>query len=119
MISETELDAIRADQNTLLPETATILDEVAVSDGRGGTRSTWVAREDPLPARLGVPADRRAGGFAGQLTDAATYVVTFPAGTVIDERARIVIGGATYTVTGKLGPKSYETAHRVLVAEVQ
>jgi head-tail adaptor len=115
MLSDADLEDMRATQAAALPESATITRFTFVSDGMGGQIET--------PAVAGTPACRVGPGkaservIAGRLTVVTVFPVTFPAGTDVRSSDRITVGTRTFEVIGD-GAHALETARRVECVEV-
>lgn len=105
-----------------LPDLATIQRPSTVSDGGGGETTTWASLASDVPCRLAplaggevlsprprVPSDR--------IMDQSTAIVTFAAGTDVEDTDRLVIGDLTFDVTLVRRRKSWELARRVEVRE--
>ena len=91
----------RARFSRLLPDRATIQRPVSTSDGGGGSTQTWPVLASDVPCRLspvggGEDNDRADGG--DRISDEATVVVTFAAGTDVTNSDRLLIAGRLYDV---------------------
>lgn len=113
MLTDNELDSMRAVAERALPGTAIIQTNTFTSDGGGGGSVGWAA-SGTVDCRIApLSGDERTIG--GRVTAEADSIVTLPFGTDIAEDARLVIDGTTYNVQA-IRERSYEVTTRVEVA---
>jgi hypothetical protein len=124
ILSDQDLTELRDVVMALLPDTATVLDEVEVRDTTGGIKTTWSPRPDTIACRVGnvqqadqVAASTANLGRGNQVAGRMRVAITVPALTQLDIGDRLVVFGQTYTILGVLGPMSWELTRR-LIAEV-
>jgi hypothetical protein len=124
ILSDADLTELRGVVVALLPDTAVILDKVEVRDTTGGIVTTYTARPEPVPCRVGnvQQADRVAASTAdldrvGVTSGHMRAAITVPALTPADIGDRVEALGVLYSVLGVLGPTSWELTRR-LVCEV-
>ena len=101
MLPSAELSQIRADLETLLPDTANILSLTRTSDSQGGWTEAWGTTGTSIACRLdfihGVHG-RAEAVTAGALIPYTRAIVTLPQATTITAQNRIEHDGNTYTV---------------------
>ncbi|NPV85988.1 MAG: head-tail adaptor protein [Anaerolineae bacterium] len=118
MLSATEILSMRSGQASALPDVCILMSGSAVTDDTGGRIVTYVSSGSVM-GRLSWsgfhPVEKVA---AERLGISVPYVVTLPAGTEVNESQRIVINGRTFEVKAVLCGGEWETARRVLCAEV-
>lgn len=115
LLSSSEIAAMRADLNWMLPDTALIERPTQVSDTSGGYTETW-ATVATVACRVAVPS----GGeevIAGKLDAVGTWTITLPALTDVAAADRITVGTRVFQVALPLRPRSWELSRRVLVTE--
>lgn len=118
MLTDAELDSMRAVAAEALPGTAVIQNSVFVSDGGGAGSDTWTAagtvdcRIAPLNS-----AGEGEGTRGDRISANAEYVVTLPSDTAITTNSRLVIGGNTYNVE-LVRDRSWNLTTRVEVQKV-
>lgn len=117
MMSASALAKYGAIANKGLPDTCVVQRATVTSDGQGGRTKTWATAgtyacrysEDRNAAREEVtPSGIKA---------LSMWRITFPAGTDVDEKDRVVVSGQTFEVDGG-GPHSYEVARVVKAHKV-
>lgn len=132
MISAAELADFQATSDSALPDTCVIHAPVGsngtatwVSDGMGGGSYAYTTEGTATWAAAGTFACRVAPGglspnenlIGGAITPIGYYTATFPAGTVVSPKSRIVALGKTFEVLEYKG-RSEEIASRVAMVEV-
>ncbi len=127
MLSKQELDDIRADLDSLFPDTCSVQRKTLVSDGMGGRAETWttVAGLESVPCSVGngnitpreaeliAPFDKES---TVKTSAALPVVFTVPADTQIQKADRLLWSGRTFGVVATL-PRSAELRRRVLAVE--
>lgn len=117
MLSDSELEQMRADQLATMTETATVTRRSTVSDGAGGgvqTETTFT-----LPCRRTIMRAGQGEALAsGQFVQGQNWRVTFPALSDIRQGDGLTIDGKRYEVIAVLGPKTRGTALPVYCKEV-
>ncbi len=127
MLSKQELDDIRADLDSLLPDTCSVQRKALVSDGMGGTKETWitVAGLESVPCSVGTGniSPREADLVAAldkettvKTSAALPVMFTVPAETDVQKADRLLWAGRTFGVVAAL-PRSQELRRRVLAVE--
>lgn len=110
MLTDSELEAMRATVVESLPDSAVVQTSAWVSDGGGGGTTGWTnagtvaCRVAPLGAGEGETADR--------ITATGRFVFTFPAATSVTTNSRILHSGGTFNVES-VRSRSWNTATRV------
>ncbi len=97
MLPAAELDQLRADLETCLPDTCNILSMTRASDSQGSWIETWGTASLTVACRL----DFILGGeavTAGALGPYTRAIVTLPQETTITAQNRVEHDGNTYTV---------------------
>ena len=116
MLSSDQLTAMKAVQNSNLPETAYIQALTKTSDGEGGYTEAWNT-VTTTTARIGEPKGELEREIAGRIGAGVTYVITLPSETVLDLTDQIQINGVNYKVHWTNKNKSSKTALRAVVTE--
>lgn len=116
MLTDAELAAMQAVQESTMTQTATITRITRVPDGMGGW--TEVTASTDVDCRL-APSNNMAQAaiFAGQLRERVPWRCTLPSGTDIIDSDRVTVDGVDFEVVGILGPYGFETALVVILAE--
>jgi SPP1 family predicted phage head-tail adaptor len=98
MLTTAEITAMRATADTALPDVATVQRATTVSDGGGGTTTSW-ADVATVACRI-APAGGGEGATTGErVVDESTHIVTFPALADVTEADRLLVDGQTFNVT--------------------
>jgi len=110
MIPDRELDAIRAVQESLMPDTVDVQRRTNADDGFGGRQNTtWADAVIGIPARVSKAQTLDLGGQGGRKIELEKWLVRMPFGTDVREGDRILYGALTIDVDEvKYG--SYKTA---------
>jgi head-tail adaptor len=118
VLTAAELAAMRAVQKAALPETATIRRATASRTTTGGTSLEW-SDAGTAACRLssrGVPQEYLEAGAARGVQ---YWMVTLPYGTDVRREDRLVIAARMLEVVGLASGGEWETAMRVVCAEVR
>lgn len=116
ILSDSELDAIKADVLTMLPDTGYILTRTLAPDGFGGNNTTW-GTASTTACRL----DWKSGneGLSGGGKQSYTgWMVTIPISVTITTRDNIKINGDVYNVKSIDPEKSWQVSTRCKVDKV-
>ena len=97
MLPAAELDQLRTDLETTLPDTCNILSLTRTSDSQGGWTEAWGTAGTSISCRLDFIGGAEAV-TAGALIPYSRAVVTVPQSTTVTAQNRIEHGGNTYTV---------------------
>jgi head-tail adaptor len=118
LLSDQDLDSMRATATEALDGTAVIQMQQFVSDGGGGGSATWTA-SGTVPCRI-APYTQSAGESleGGQVMNDAEVIITTPAETDIEANARIVSDGRIYTAVA-IRRRSQEMTRRFAAKEIQ
>ncbi len=112
-----QLDYFRRLEESTMDRRVSIMRKVKASDNAGGTQFTS-SRVDDVPCRR---TPNLAGNveqqFGGRLFSGLQWLFTFPVGTEITNADDVIDGNERFSVLGVLGPKSHETAVRVMCTE--
>lgn len=117
MLTSAQLDRMRATTHAALPETCTIQRKTAVSDGGGGTTTSWVNQAAGVPCRVAPAGGGETGTAGDRISDETTHIVTLPAQTEVTEADRLVIAGQTYESTAVRKRGAWEVTRRVEARE--
>lgn len=116
-VSTVQLAHVRRVEESRMVDTADIISRTRTPDGAGGStlsESTQSAvpcyREPNLAGNTETP-------FGGQLKSGLQWKFVFPYDTVIGNDDEIVYGSERFAVMGALGPRTLETARRVIAVE--
>lgn len=119
MISLAELQALQAVATSALDVSITIQRATPTSDGAGGQSLTWNTVAT-VNGNLAQPSGQLMQNYDFLIGTTSTWMVRMPVGTNVKENDRLqVSGGQTLKVQVILQPQSYQTALRLLAAEVQ
>jgi hypothetical protein len=111
MFSDTELDAMRAVQETAMPERVTIERRTLKTNGLGGTSTdAWVAVATKVPARISPSQVLNMGGQGDRNLELEKWNIRMPHGTDLQDKDRIVWGTQTIGVEEVKAPRSFATA---------
>jgi hypothetical protein len=114
MLSDSDLAAYRSEFSNLLGESCVILRLQTVSDGQGGSDSSWTAQGTVLCTLSPIKKTGGDGSLSGdQVQESADRVVTLPAGTDVLVTDQLSIGGNTYEVSELREPRTYEMVRRL------
>lgn len=120
MIGVGELEALQADFEAWMTETATV-SRATVSKVNGTNVSTWAdaftspVRRRPVTELRGFVSEGEVGGREGS---DSYWLLSFPAGTDIRSTDRVTVAGRAYEVTGEFD-KTTEIQRQVLAVEVR
>lgn len=96
MMDDIELAGLRADLETLLPDTCVIQSLTQIADGQGGFTDSWAAAGTVL-CRLDNVSGRKSD-FARSMQSFSQWVLTVPQDTTITTANRVVHNEQTYSV---------------------
>lgn len=113
-LSAAELAQIRADINTLLPDTCNILTRTLTPDGQGGNSEAWGTATASVACRLD-PIRGREVVVGENMQPFHNYMLTLPHGTSIDEGGRVEVSTDTFTVVSVDATKSWSASVRAEV----
>lgn len=119
-----EIEDARGDfAEELLPDVAVIERVSETSDGGGGFSESWspvgehACRFDPYGKSTTKGSGGESGSAGERLDDRTLNVVTFPAGTDVRLKDRLLIGSKTFEVTVVRSHGNWELMKRVDVKE--
>lgn len=114
MLTDDELNWIRADIEALLPDKCNILSSSGTADGYGGMTDSWGTAASNVPCRLDpIRGDLQNAGEAPQAF--YRYILTLPHGTAITTQNRVDIGSTRFNVINVDLDKSWEASCRCMV----
>ena len=118
MLSASDLTALQAAQEGLLPDTCAVHRATTEADGLGGVTASWAPTGDAYACRLssrGVPDEYlQLAAVRGK----TPWMVTLPTGADVLRTDRLVIGSQTLEVVGFASGGAWETAKRAICVEV-
>lgn len=97
-----ELVQMRADLETLLPDTCNLLTVTQAADGQGGYTDTWGTATTNLACRLdnsGRTSGNTRSVSGDSLRPFSSWILTVPQDTTLTTAYRVEHGGNTYSVT--------------------
>jgi hypothetical protein len=98
LLSTAQIEAMRATAERAFPDLATIQRRTEISDGGGGTTTTWADLAENVPCRLSPVGGGEVGLTGARIADEATSLVTMAATRDVVESDRLVIDGFVYDV---------------------
>lgn len=113
MLSDGQITRMRATAERALTDTCAVQRKTTVSDGGGGTTSTWGPHLASVRCRLSPAAGGEDGVTGARISDESTHIVTLPAGTDVTEADRLVISGQTFEITLVRTRGRFEITRRV------
>jgi head-tail adaptor len=116
MLSASDLSGMRDAVSASLPETATILRRIVVSDGIGGHTEQFV-NGGMCAARI-VPVGALAKEVAARIVSDATHVIIIPSATSIAPGDRLQINARVFHVIEGTVRGTWDIARRLSVAEI-
>jgi hypothetical protein len=116
LISDDNMNKMRATQELNLPEVAYIQKYTSVPDGQGGFLDPVWQTVATTNARIGLPKGEIEKTEAGRIDSGRVFVITLPADTVLDDEDQIQIDGNNYRVHWTNKKRSHLTALRVIVS---
>lgn len=115
LLSDADIAQMRGVMQQALPGTAVIGRDTFISDSGGGGTTTFTA-SGTVDCRIApVSGDEQVTG--GRVSPDAEWVVTLPAGTVVDRTDQVTIAGSTYDIVAMRAPRSWELSRRLEVKE--
>lgn len=118
LLTSAEISRMRTDaQAVTMPGTAVVSRYTSASDGMGGVVDTY-APVGTSVCRVGLslsPVERQ---IANELTSLTVWAITFPSGTDVTVKDRVVVSTVVYEVLGVYARESVEVARRALCVEV-
>lgn len=112
-----EISSMQATLMASLPDSCDLVLDTLTSNGAGGdtaapaVQATVACRVSPL--RLTRSSKEAELLVTGRVTEESLWIITVPAGTVLDPRYRIVNRGRAFEVVEVLGPRSWELDVRI------
>lgn len=116
-LSEFELDSMREDIESLLPDIGNILSVTTATDGAGGITETWGTLTVGVACRLdAISGKEQLAG--GAIEPFHRYVLTLPYSVVITSAHRFEHNSIEYSVISVDSDKSWATCTRAIVERV-
>lgn len=120
LLSDAEIDQMRATAEAAMPGTAVIQSRTYQSDGGGGGTAVWTPSGTAACGIAPLAASENAEPLTGgRVTPDSDWVITLPAQASISTEHRVVAGGRTFEVTALRAPRTFELTRRVEANEVQ
>ena len=116
ILSNDQIAAMQAVQNSNLPEVAYVQQLTKMPDGEGGHTEAWTTITT-TNARIGEPKGNLESEIAGRISVGVVYVITLPSNTELDLANQIQIRGKNYQIHWTNQGKSHLTAIRAIVTE--
>lgn len=117
MMTDDELEALRAGYVNTLPDLCDIGKRERVSNGMGGGKSEFVADETDVPCRL-MPLSQQEKTLAGIDQSASAWRLCLPYGAALSTVQNVRKDGAIYQVHGHDAEQSEAISLNVLVSKV-
>ena len=112
MLTDAELDGIRAAIEELLPDTCNILSVTHASDGQGGMNDTWGTATASAACRLDQAKPGGETVFGAMIQPFHGYVLTLAHDTTITTSNRVACNGQTFNVVSVDLAKSWDGSRR-------
>ena len=118
MLTAARIARLRATAARALPDLCDIETRSTVSDGGGGTTTTWTVLSTNVPCRISPLGGLSGGGgeqgtTGGRIADESTHIVTLTADTGLSESDRLRITGQVYEVLLVRTRGAWELTRRV------
>ncbi len=108
---------MRALNEDMMPDGATVYQRTLADDGESGKQETWTTVRATTNCRLifvgNNPAYQRRIE-AAQIKASEAYVVSFPVGTGVAATDRFATNANTYAIVSDAGPRSFQMAEKFL-----
>ena len=118
MLTDAELAWLRAAQEALMTETATISRSTRVPDGMGGMTDALAVVASAVPCRrANTTGSERT--MAERLSAVNAWTISLPAGTNVAVGDQISVSGLVLRVRGVLANGVIETARRCICEEIR
>jgi SPP1 family predicted phage head-tail adaptor len=118
-LSTTELNQLRADAESFLPDTCTIQTVTQTRDTQGGWTESWANTHTSIECRLAPQTQSGVETIeGGQVTSISRWVLTLHHDQTIDETMRVVHDSQTYEVEHLEDTHSNRTARRVYLRKL-
>lgn len=119
MLTNSDLAAMRAALEELMPDTGNILAGTVISDGQGGWSQTWGTATAGVACRLDPGRKENRESVAGAaLLPFSWWQLTLPHGTTITEQSRFEVNGETFNVVHVDPAKSWAVSVRAVLTKV-
>lgn len=116
ILSNAQVAAVQAVQNSNLPETAYVQRLTRTTDGEGGYTEAW-STQTTTTGRIGEPKGEFEKEAAGKISVGVAYVITLPSNTEVLPTDQIQINSKNYKVHWTNANKTQKTALRIIVTE--
>lgn len=117
LVSAPQLAHMRRQDESRMVDTCNIISRTRISDNAGGSTYTETTLSNVPCYRKANLAGNVETQFGGRLFSGLTWLFVFPYGTAISNDDEIVYGSERFAVMGVMGPRTLETARRVIATE--
>ncbi len=121
MLTERELNEMRATARSVLPSQAVILSPTRASDGQGGYTLTFLPVGTAI-ARLASDTNRGSNNgettVGDRLAEVTSWILTLPHDQQVDAKDRVTYEGRTFEVAEVLSWRPWEISKRARCIEV-
>jgi hypothetical protein len=120
MISQSELDGMRATAEQWLPDVCDLFAPAESDDSMGGSSTTWSATPTyaSVPCRMSEVSSAGERLIADKLQGGVVMTLVLPYDQVINESYRVRVSGITMEIIGVIVPKSWEITRRAVCKQV-
>lgn len=116
-LSNAELEYMREDVESLLPDTCAVLSATVTNDGAGGFTEAWGTVTASVACRIdAISGKEQLAG--GAIDPFHRYVLTVPYDTTLTTSYRIEHGDETYSIISVDSDKSWATCRRAIVEQI-
>ena len=116
-LTTAELTQMRADIETLLPDTGDIHSITKVSDGQGGDTETWAELTGDVACRVDAMKGEEVLAN-GSIREFHGYMLTVPHDTTITTAHRFIQGGKTFNILSVNTNQAWIGCKRLMLEEV-
>lgn len=113
MLTQARIARLRKTAERALPDRCTIERRSTVSDGGGGTTTTWAPHRTDVPCRVSPVSGGEQGTPGGRIADESSHVITMAAGADVTEADRLIVNATVYEVTLVRTRGAYELTRRI------
>jgi head-tail adaptor len=117
LLSDSDVESMRATMAESFPDTAVIKTPQVVGDSGGGGTTSWTAA-GTVGCRIAAFGSGAERNIADRLAEEAEWIVSLPAETAITTSDRVTINNTDFNVIAMSAPRSWELSRRVEVSEV-
>jgi xanthine dehydrogenase molybdopterin-binding subunit B len=118
MLTDAELESIRAAIEELLPDICDILSVTHTSDGQGGWTEAWGTATASAPCRLDTARPGTEAVFGASVQPFQGYVLTLAHDETIVTGNRVACNGQTFNVVSVDLAKSWDGSRRAYLERI-